>query len=189
MIKEKATKIYNELIVGKYINNKTLGNDDRFIDSLLYIELEKNFYEYQEFYNKIGFELSHNIEFKYFFLKTQTNIEEDEQALDKTLIKEHVLATCLCRYLMDKGKNLDSIFDEQIGISENEIEEFLSLPKFEKLLLVSEISSLSEPFKVIFEKKNIFLKNKKNNYVATQIFKHFIYIQEKMGEHITITEK
>ncbi len=188
MLKSKATEIYAELITGKYINERILGLEDKFIDSDLYLEIERNVFEYEEFYNVIGYDLVHNSEHKYFYLKKQNEAEDDEKLLDKNLIKEYVLSVCLCRFIMDKGKSIDSLFDPNIGLSEHDISELLSSPKFDKILTVSEINILSNPFNSIFERKNIFSKNSKGNYIGNDIFKHFVNEQEILGQKIISQE-
>ena len=184
MKKERSIDIYSELITGKYINNLVINVKNKYVENVLYQEIEGDIFSYENFYNMIGYDLIKDEEYKYFHLKKQSNLDNDEKEIDKLLLKEYVLSVCLCRYIIDNRKSLSLMFDLEKGLSMEDIRLFLAEERFKKIFITADIGLKVNPIQAILEKKNILVKTGTGNYIAGPIFKKFIDSQSELGEKI-----
>jgi len=174
-----STSIYNELIKGKYLNKDIFDIKlENVIPNELYIETEKNYEEYVDFFKKMGLKLEQQN--NSFYLERHTDSEE----IDKNILKQYVILSIIIRHLQDKRIPITNFKDSKIGISEDIIEDSKKNQYSTDLLKQSDISNTAKSFIYILERKNIVYKNHKSNYVLTNIGEYFLDYIFDIGKNI-----
>ena len=177
----KGKEIYNELILGKYINKDIYSvENDSLISNPLFIELSTNFNDYFDTYEKIGFTLIEEAE--YFYLIDEAN-NTDENYINKVQLKEYVLLISIIRYLIDHNISIDKIINPKYGIQSSEIEPIFETDQYLKLFEMTEINT-KKPLQDVLVKNNIIFLNKNKNYCLTNVGKSFVELLHSEGKSI-----
>jgi len=181
-----SNEIYSELIKGRYINKHLYDVEmNKMIENNLYIELTVNNGEYIDLYKKIGLNLE-NDNNSFHLERLLDNSKEIE--VDQQQYKEYILLTAVCMYMNINRLPLNDFKDFKIGINEELIIKISKDEKIEDLLIQSDMSGLQKLFYTVLESRNIVFKNKKDNYVLSDIGKDFLDLIETTGKDLASGE-
>lgn len=170
MNKLLSKEIYNELILGKYINEDVYSLESgTFVTNKLFVEIDKNINEYEDLYENIGYKLD-SAE-GYFYLIDESK-DNDDNYINKVQLKEYVLLLSIFRYLQERNIPIENFANEHVGVQSKILDEMFETVKYGKLFEMSEINT-KKPLQDVLMKQNIIFLNKKNNYCLNSVGKSF----------------
>jgi len=176
-----SKEIFSQLIKGCYINKDIIDTDTNIIeDNNLYNEIDKNFQDYYNIYESLGYELKHEID-NFFYLYKET---DDELNIDRGQLKEYILILLLIRYCLENKIPINNLTSIDKGIEQKVAKSILTSEKYKDILMVSELNS-EHVFNTVLMNKNIIELNNKQNYIFTNIGKYILeyLIQEEKKNH------
>lgn len=172
MNKNISTKIYEQIILGKYINKQNYNEKEkRYKQNELYNELDTCFIEYKDLYEKLGYELIRGA--SYFYLMSKTT--EDTKNLKEHQLKEYIVFITLIRYIYKYKIGIQLVLNSDYGIDEPFVEKIFKDNDFYQLLFMADIKNEKAFIEALF-KRNILEKNENSKYFLSDVGKHYIEV-------------
>lgn len=135
----QSSQIYQQLTQGKIIlKNQYNEINDAIEESSLFTLVFKNWSHFESLYQHLGYSLEFNDEGSFFYLK-----EFNDQGFDEAnsnAFKVQVVLLLIGRYFSRTGRNIDLLFEPNIGLDETDIEELKKDNEYSEILRTARLN-------------------------------------------------
>lgn len=145
----ESAEIYSELTQGKVIGKVRYDAlNSRIIDNKMFTIIYNNEDHFIELYNHIGFKLVMDNSGEFYYIKSVSDKEDDNDA-NKSSFRIMVPLIILSYYYLRSGRSLNSLKDIDIGLDSSDIDEIKSNDKWNAILSTAKIKDWDEAMRLL----------------------------------------